>query len=640
MDKITASNIMNKASRVVSLWSPWWNSYFKHIKFIYSHEYNSITGLSSMIFPVSLDFIENNNIMDIAIQLEFALQQCAKSIDKRSQEMKQKHHRVHESLIGLACALEINSDIEDKFSSISDASWERLKRENLDESFYSYYGVEKKPTIPRNWWTSYDYNFPPFLSAESYLELLIKEDEKREQDWLDKDDNDDDNPGDNQDNSANDSNDSNALEEDISDSNSSNDNNTHNSNNAHLEDQTSDDNDYLDHDHQNNNHDSRNETNDDSQTLENNKNDESDPIDDAVEDNLETLDNIDESAPESDIRDDNISIDSDSHNNDNSPPGEDIDSENNTPGNDDNSQFSSKNNNISESENDNFQSVFDDIKQSDKDKNQLTLPEEPHDIKDHNEKEIDDQEKEKIDNDLAKSIEEYENEMSKRPGSASVGKGFSEWKKKRIGKSKSSWKKILPRILYQAMGKSIMSGQSDMSFAKRNPNQQKNMPLMMGFITYPPNITIIIDSSPSMLRFKDTTMKEFLGVTTHFFKQYGDPVTVCSVDSSIKYAEQTIVPSKKILKEAGKTHHSGSEDFGKILETILKKGVKYKGRSYPVPDVTVVLTDCVFDWPFETMSTLPRKYGHVIVVSTLEYDKIEDILPKWVKKNKNFVSTV
>ena len=58
----------------------------------------------------------------------------------------------------------------------------------------------------------------------------------------------------------------------------------------------------------------------------------------------------------------------------------------------------------------------------------------------------------------------------------------------------------LRKLVTLSVSRAQMAGQSDLSYAKQNPNQQPDMPIMMGFVTYPPEVTVLVDASPSMLR--------------------------------------------------------------------------------------------------------------------------------------------
>ena len=190
MNSVTASHIITKASRVVSIWSPWWVNYINKIEFIYyENNPSGITGLSSMIFIVGKDFLAKNNIMDIAIRLEFALQQSIRSMDTRYDFMRSKYPLIDDSLIGLAQSLEINSDMDDKFSAFTQSEWELLVSRKVDKSYIESLDIAKPPRLKKGSWTSYDFDFPPLLRAEKYLDLLVELENNREQEWLDNQEN-------------------------------------------------------------------------------------------------------------------------------------------------------------------------------------------------------------------------------------------------------------------------------------------------------------------------------------------------------------------------------------------------------------------------------------------------------------------
>ena len=186
MSNVSASHIISNASRVVSIWSPWWVNYINKVEFIYYDTNPSgITGLSSMIFIVGKDFLSQNNIMDIAIRLEFALQQSIRNMDNRYDFMRSKYPLIDDSLIGLAQSLEINSDMEDKFSVFTQSEWDLLVSRKVDKSYIDSLDIRKPPRLKKGSWTSYDFDFPPLLRAEKYLDLLVELENNREQEWLD-----------------------------------------------------------------------------------------------------------------------------------------------------------------------------------------------------------------------------------------------------------------------------------------------------------------------------------------------------------------------------------------------------------------------------------------------------------------------
>ena len=696
INSVTASHIITKASRVVSIWSPWWVNYINKIEFIYyENNPSGITGLSSMIFIVGKDFLAKNNIMDIAIRLEFALQQSIRSMDTRYDFMRSKYPLIDDSLIGLAQSLEINSDMDDKFSAFTQSEWELLVSRKVDKSYIESLDIAKPPRLKKGSWTSYDFDFPPLLRAEKYLDLLVELENNREQEWLDNQENEqqeeniekqyEDEPIDeesgnslqqdtqdiqNQDTQYDDSDkkqeNKSEQTDDIDNSNEISEDDSDSSNQESLDDHASSNKTNTD------NYDSNNQElneksesfNDDNQQYSENLSDDSvnsdfNNTDNNIEDFKNNVNNINEKNGLDDLNENTtgFSNDEDSLNKENN--GDDIDPnglekeyDTNTLENNDNpteSNIGGKNNddiledieevNIDNNNSHNsstFQSLANELKQQSEDsgRQELQVPQKPDEEEATGKTR---EEKEEIHKQLAQDIEDL-GDLKLPSGKSTITKDFDQWKKKKLHKPKSSWKKIFPRMINPIIGRAQLGGQSDMSFSKRNPNQVEGAPLLMGFISYPPEVTVLIDASPSMLKYKDTTMSEFIGVMKGIFMTYAQPITIAAADSGIKFAMNSMTPYGYVLNKVSRTYHGSSVDFGDTIEQILKKGVKYKKGTYPKPDILVIFTDGLFKWPFPNKSKIPAKYADVLIVSTKPYDELEKILPPWVKNKKNFIA--
>ena len=703
LNSVNASHIITKASKVVTLWSPWWVNYLNKIEFIYYDTHSSgITGLSSMIFIVGKHFLAENSIMDIALRLEFALQQSIRSMDTRYEAIKKSHPLTDDSLIGLAQSLEINSDMDDKFSVFTQSEWDLLISRKVDKSFIDSLDVKKPPRLRQGSFTSYDFDFPPLLRAEKYLELLIELENNREQEWLDKQDKenkelDNNQPNDledlqegNEDNIQEDSgssktdnpsgtsdsyNDVDDLDssdttqqEDLSSQsdkelndkqvNNTEDKNTDNTNIEDIEDNISsefvnpyNDGNSIDEANKENNHNSSSHTGvDDTSSSEDSHNDNSQE-DNNSESNNDVQNKQNNSIQENSSQEDNDhssdSVESDicrspglkDENDTNVPQGDSNQSDGNIEGIDGDILNDLEEVNIDNSQSHNspsFQSLSQELKQQSEDtkRQELQIPHKPENEEANGKTK---EEKEEIQKQLAQDIEDL-GDLQLPSGKSAVTKDFESWKKKKLHKPKSSWKKIFPRMINPIIGRAQMGGKSDMSYAKRNPNQVEGAPLLMGFISYPPEVTMLIDASPSMMKYKDTAMSEFIGVMKGIFMSYAQPITVAAADSGIKFAMNSMTPYGYILNKVSRTYHGSSVDFGDTMEQILKKGIRYKKSTYPKPDILVVFTDGLFEWPFPHKSTLPSKYADVLIVSTKPYDELEPILPPWVKNKKNFIS--
>ena len=183
-DEMACHNKIKKAAHVVSLWSPWWIRYINAAHFTYDDTVEKITGLSTMVFHCNGYYIEKSPIMDIAVSLEYALQQSLREMDKRCRKMIVENPYVHSDLIGLAQSLEINSDMSMKFSYITPVRWSKIISKKVDSSFVHHYDISSPPELPQGSWVPKDFHFEDGLTAEKYLKMLIDKDTQAERQWM------------------------------------------------------------------------------------------------------------------------------------------------------------------------------------------------------------------------------------------------------------------------------------------------------------------------------------------------------------------------------------------------------------------------------------------------------------------------
>jgi len=724
MDDHKIEKKYSSAVKMLTLWSPWWLDYLSKTKRYYipgsSQEFQ---GTSRMVLFAGEEFMLNKTPLEIAISLEYGLQQAVREVDRRARVTLLTNTNLDSEIVALAHSMEIFSDMEEKFNSISDSSWEGLVATNIHKDYIDFYDAKNRPYVPANAITCHDFNFEPGLSAESYIKLLSKLDRDQEQEWINAQDsklkrgddyedveNDDKNSEKKSGKSDNRSKKGTSGNNQDRDFNYEDDNYTPRSNNEDDENSTAQD--------SSNNRDNNNQSVDEESNSQNSTQDNA-PSEKEEKSSIspdETNSNEESDNQEEEYKDNENSSNVQSHNNKEAPVNKDsqnrddnenmeLDSEidpeksNSDTSDDDSDEYDSNNSNTEDkyekdiekdqgntnyspetggygadgiSMDDNQfgqEKNFDDIEDKDdfddllsptedssssqsgeeryvplsrrvdyqarkQDTVSASLPEKPDEAQGLTNSEV-----EEATNSLAEDIMEYE-KNPQIPTLHVSGGSFTSWADIKTHKSKQSWKNLLPRILTSVSGKAAASGLGDLSFSKRNPNQTDDMPLMMGFITYPPNVTILIDSSPSMQMHSEKTMSEFTALVGKFFARYGEPITVIVSDSGIKDAFSAVSINAKTKRAVKKTYHGSSANFGDTVEQILKKGASFRGRNFPKPDILVILTDCEFLWPMMDKSKLPGKYADVIVVSTNEYDSIKDILPKWVREGKNFVYAI
>lgn len=671
-----------------------------------------------MVLYAGEEFMIESTPLEVAVSIEYGLQQIVREVDRRSRVALLTNKSLDSEIVALAHSMEIFSDMEEKFNSISDADWSTLVRRNVHEDYIDFYDVSKRPYIPANAITCHDFNFEPGLSAESYIKLLTQLDRAQEQEWINAQDsqlkrgeeyeeiNDDtfQNAERKQGDSGNQCTKSTSGDKTDESIKNQDDDYTPQSNDAHdkessiqgdndnsSEDITVDENTWGD-DHGNtqgdrqgegegnpnglnNDAEASGERVDSGEKIDNtrgeNQKDSFTPSTDNPEQHEQDLEATEDHQTDTDVSDgSSTEYNPNNYTNEDRHQKDIEQDEGNTkydpqqggsgadgiPIDDDSQGREKPFEDPQEKSFDDIEELFDssedgtasqqgqdqyvplsrriDYQAREQNTVSASIPEKPDEAQGLTSSDV-----EEATNSLAEDVIEYDKSPIIPTMKVSTG-SFESWAEVKTRKSRQSWKKVLPRMLTALSGKNAAAGLGDLSFSKRNPNQTEDMPLMMGFVTYPPNITILIDASPSMMMHHEKTISEFTALVGKFFSRFGEPITVAIADSGIQEAFSAVSINAHVKRAVKKTYSGSSATFGETIEQILKKGAKFRGRSFPKPDILVVLTDCEFVWPMMDNSKLPGKYADVIVVSTNEYDTISDILPPWVRNNKNFVYAI
>ena len=721
IDNAAAEHVIRKASKLLLVWSPWWQKAVNNSTFLYKDNVpGGITGLSDYLIIVDKQYLFDNRLMDIAIRLEFALQQASRGMDVRFKNMRSKYPHIDKSLIGLAQSIEINSDIEQKFQFFDRSTWDLLVRRDIDKSYIYEFDAQDPPRLPDSSWTSKKLGLPDNRRAEVYLDMLVEQSEQHEQDWLD---NKDKNQHEEQQDKQQESQQDNQQEESQQEEQQDNVNTPHqdsqqdeqvegmNSGDSSDGDGT-DNNDYdtsgdsitgesIDtantdittdnasryDDYQEEFHDDSdidNQTEEYTGTTDSNNSGQGDSLDD-VDNTTPAEDHADSPV---DDHDDYSSVDTSGGNQYDNTYGDStyesdteavdapqFDDLQKTGADYDSTSYNSspleKGTDYTEDDLQEFQqALHDDIQQSDKDvidaiqdeKNdiqggeyhsliddiksqsedngllELSTPERPYDDDLIG---LNEDEKKQVEKEIADDIKDFQKSFN-LPGksSAPVSEHYTEWSKKRLKKPKANWKKRFPKMIQPLMSQGIMNGKMDMSYSKRNPNQKDgpNEPILQGWVSYPPEVAVLIDSSPSMMKFKDTTIRELMGLLRSIFTKYAQPVSIFLADSGINFCTKSMSPYSAVMKNLGRTYHGTSAQFGDTLLMMLKKrNFKAKGNFFNRADILVVFTDCLFYWPLMDRTSLPKSYPDVLIISVKPYDEVKEVLPPWVKEKKNFI---
>lgn len=227
-------------------------------------------------------------------------------------------------------------------------------------------------------------------------------------------------------------------------------------------------------------------------------------------------------------------------------------------------------------------------------------------------------------------------------GGVRVPEGLGRWANSKSSANPNNWGPLLRRALSSSLNGAVMAGQADMTYSKRNPNQDDTpgAAIMMGLVQYPPSALVLFDSSPTMDKYANTTATFFSDIVLGSVLSSGASCDVASADTEITWAGRGVTAMRKKDKAFLFEGKNMGTDLAPVMEGIVKGGVKWKSTVIGKPDVLIVFTDGKFEWPFQDKTRLPFGFPKIVVACTepLSYfDKINYTLPRWVKEGKTFV---
>lgn len=214
------------------------------------------------------------------------------------------------------------------------------------------------------------------------------------------------------------------------------------------------------------------------------------------------------------------------------------------------------------------------------------------------------------------------------------------WAKRKASSNPAAWGKVLKAALSRALTGAVMSGQADMSYAKRNPLQEEDGPIMMGLIQYPPSVVVMLDSSPTMKKYADTTVTFFSDIVVASTLSSGTTCDIVSADTEITWAGKGIAGLRKKDKAFLFDGKNRGTDLAPVIMDIAKRGVRWKSVTISKPDILIVFTDGKFEWPYKDKLSLPTSAPKLIFACTEPmsyFDRVGYTLPRWVKEGKNFI---
>lgn len=214
------------------------------------------------------------------------------------------------------------------------------------------------------------------------------------------------------------------------------------------------------------------------------------------------------------------------------------------------------------------------------------------------------------------------------------GANMLQWAAKRRRVRGVDWQSKLNRLLSSNFNSAKTHGASDLSYAVRNPNQPEFGVILQGLHDYAPNITVIQDVSGSMIANDglNKAMSAFTDLCSKVLGRFNSPVTWVTVDAGIIDVGKASSWTKHQQKRW--SYGFGGTDIAPAIEQVMTGKLVWDGRKYPKADLTVISTDCIFEWP----TRRPIRNGRLLVVS-VEPDlrKLDKFLPSWLDRRRELV---
>jgi len=214
-----------------------------------------------------------------------------------------------------------------------------------------------------------------------------------------------------------------------------------------------------------------------------------------------------------------------------------------------------------------------------------------------------------------------------------IGNNLMAWRESYRKSRGLNWDRRFLKLANALLSSTQIKGQSDLSYSVRNPNQAQIGPILQGLLSYSPTIYVLQDVSGSMHSGKmATSMTVFSDLCKKVLANYGDRVTWFSADTALRDVGKTSRWNEDI-RQAWSFGFGGTQDFGQIIDLMLRGKLEFRGKKYKKPDLLITSTDCLFPW----VETRPRTSAKLLVVNVGDLQSAEMYLPEWLDMRREFV---
>ena len=235
---------------------------------------------------------------------------------------------------------------------------------------------------------------------------------------------------------------------------------------------------------------------------------------------------------------------------------------------------------------------------------------------------------------LEDDVREFGSEMGATPFGLQPGANMLQWVAKRRRVRGVDWQSRLNKLLSSNYTSAKVHGASDLSYTVRNPNQPEFGVILQGLHDYAPTVVVIQDVSGSMISNDgmNKSMSAFTDLCSKVLGRFNSPVTWVTVDAGI--IDVGTASSWNKHQQKRWSYGFGGTEIAPAIEQVMTGKLVWKGKKYPKADLTIIVTDCIFEWP----KRRPIRNGKLLVIS-VEPDrkKLQMFLPKWVDRKRELV---
>lgn len=235
---------------------------------------------------------------------------------------------------------------------------------------------------------------------------------------------------------------------------------------------------------------------------------------------------------------------------------------------------------------------------------------------------------------LEDDIREFGSETGISPFGLHPGNNMLQWVAKRRRMRGVDWQSRLNKLLSSSYTSAKVHGASDLSYTVRNPNQPEYGVILQGLHDYAPKVYVIQDVSGSMISNDgmNKSMSLFTDLCAKVLGRFNSPVTWVTVDAGIIDVGSASSWSKHQQKRWA--YGFGGTEIAPAIEQVMTGKMVWKGKKYPKADLTVIVTDCIFEWP----QRRPIRNGKLLIISVEpDRQKINKFLPPWVDRKRELI---